>query len=82
MNGQRTGDTFIDGDSVEFTCDVKYSLIGSSIIRCLGGRWSSALPECKGMESKQPFVKYVKQPSSNNAEKALCDDPNECCKGS
>ncbi|XP_078348081.1 sushi, von Willebrand factor type A, EGF and pentraxin domain-containing protein 1-like isoform X8 [Oculina patagonica] len=46
-NGRSIGDRFIEGVSVEFTCHENYSLIGSSIIRCLGGRWSSSLPECK-----------------------------------
>ena len=58
-NGQRKGDTFIDGDSIEFTCDENYSLIGSSIIRCLGGKWSSALPHCKGTKLEQlPFSSH------------------------
>ncbi|XP_022793899.1 sushi, von Willebrand factor type A, EGF and pentraxin domain-containing protein 1-like, partial [Stylophora pistillata] len=47
LNGKRKGSTFIDGDTVEFLCDENFSLVGSSISRCLGGRWSSAFPECK-----------------------------------
>jgi len=59
VNGQRKGDTFIDGDSVEFTCDENFSLIGSSIIRCLEGKWSSALPHCKGTKLEQlPFSSH------------------------
>lgn len=47
VNGKRKGKSFVDGDTVEFTCDENFSLSGSSISRCLGGRWSVALPECK-----------------------------------
>ncbi|XP_073244344.1 sushi, von Willebrand factor type A, EGF and pentraxin domain-containing protein 1-like isoform X3 [Porites lutea] len=47
QNGRRRGNTFIDGDSVEFSCDANYTLIGSSVIRCIKGVWSSTVPTCK-----------------------------------
>ncbi|CAH3021429.1 unnamed protein product, partial [Porites evermanni] len=47
QNGRRRQNTFIDGDSVEFFCDVNYTLIGSSVIRCIKGVWSSSVPTCK-----------------------------------
>ncbi|XP_015755086.1 PREDICTED: sushi, von Willebrand factor type A, EGF and pentraxin domain-containing protein 1-like isoform X4 [Acropora digitifera] len=49
-NGNRKGiGNFIDGDTIEFSCNRNYSLFGSSISRCLNGRWSSALPKCKAV---------------------------------
>ena len=49
-NGNRKGiGNFMDGDTIEFSCSRNYSLFGSSISRCLKGRWSSALPQCKGI---------------------------------
>ncbi|CAH3175599.1 unnamed protein product [Porites lobata] len=47
QNGRRRENTFIDGDSVEFSCDANYTLIGSSVIRCIKGVWSSTVPTCK-----------------------------------
>ncbi|KAM7451141.1 hypothetical protein ABFA07_001207 [Porites harrisoni] len=49
QNGRRRENTFIDGDSVEFSCDANYTLIGSSVIRCIKGVWSSTVPTCKAM---------------------------------
>ncbi|XP_068695178.1 sushi, von Willebrand factor type A, EGF and pentraxin domain-containing protein 1-like isoform X1 [Montipora foliosa] len=46
-NGNRRGSNFIDGDSAEFYCNENFTLFGSSISRCLNGRWSSPLPQCK-----------------------------------
>ena len=81
VNGQRKGDTFIDGDSVEFICDVNYSLIGSSIIRCLGGKWSSALPQCKG-KTRTNFISvatlHLPPPQKKGRKKRWLDEPN-CC---
>ncbi|XP_044180207.1 sushi, von Willebrand factor type A, EGF and pentraxin domain-containing protein 1-like isoform X4 [Acropora millepora] len=49
-NGNRKGiGNFNDGDTIEFSCNRNYSLFGSSISRCLNGRWSSALPKCKAV---------------------------------
>ena len=48
LHGFRRGNTFIDGESVEYFCNRNYSLIGSPIIRCVEGRWSSLAPVCKG----------------------------------
>ena len=47
QHGARKGDNFEDGKTVKFTCNNRYSLVGSSTIECRGGIWSSALPQCK-----------------------------------
>lgn len=67
MNGKRKGKSFVDGDTVEFSCDENFSLSGSSISRCLGGRWSVALPECKGYKMLYHlFISYLMLNYSDN----------------
>nr|XP_054751328.1 uncharacterized protein LOC129257098 isoform X2 [Lytechinus pictus] len=44
-NGAQSG-TYSNGDIVTFTCDATYTLVGASIITCLGGPWSNNVPEC------------------------------------
>jgi len=61
-NGIRRGNTFIDGDSVEYFCNRNYSLIGSSVIRCVEGIWSSVAPVCKGMKQVGNLLEKVRHP--------------------
>ena len=46
-NGTRTGDNFGHGQTVSFTCNNGYTLIGSKSMVCRNGVWSSSLPQCK-----------------------------------
>ncbi|XP_044173272.1 uncharacterized protein LOC114977789 [Acropora millepora] len=41
------GNSFLDGDEVQFSCIANYDLFGSQRIRCVGRRWSTSIPECK-----------------------------------
>lgn len=81
-NGRRIGDRFINGVSVEFTCHENYSLIGSSTIRCLGGRWSSTLPECKGIKLKQHPFERTRSPSPTPLTKRKIQPKQKTCKAS
>ena len=62
-NGIRRGNTFIDGDSVKYFCNRNYSLIGSSVIRCVKGKWSSAVPICKGMKQVESLLEKPRRRS-------------------
>ena len=47
LNGSRTGDNFEQGETVSFSCNRGYTLIGRKVIRCHKRVWSSSLPQCK-----------------------------------
>lgn len=47
QHGAKIGNNFEDGSTVRFICDVGYTLIGSKIIECREGIWSSSAPRCK-----------------------------------
>ena len=42
------GNSFLDGDEVQFSCVANYDLFGSQRSRCVGQRWNTRIPECKG----------------------------------
>ena len=42
------GNSFLDGDEVQFSCIANYDLFGSQKSRCVGRRWNTGIPECKG----------------------------------
>ena len=42
------GNSFLDGDEVQFSCVANYDLFGSQISQCVGQRWNTGIPECKG----------------------------------
>lgn len=46
-NGARKGDNFEHGQTVSFTCNNGYTLIGNNSMQCQEGVWSSSLPQCK-----------------------------------
>ncbi|KAJ7383519.1 hypothetical protein OS493_027685 [Desmophyllum pertusum] len=41
------GEKLIHGSSVEYACDVSYTLTGSNILHCDDGSWSTSVPSCK-----------------------------------
>ncbi|XP_015754992.1 PREDICTED: sushi, von Willebrand factor type A, EGF and pentraxin domain-containing protein 1-like isoform X2 [Acropora digitifera] len=41
------GNSFLDGDELQFSCIANYDLFGSQRIRCVGRRWNTGIPECK-----------------------------------
>ncbi|XP_015754423.1 PREDICTED: sushi, von Willebrand factor type A, EGF and pentraxin domain-containing protein 1-like [Acropora digitifera] len=41
------GNSFLDGDEVQFSCIANYDLFGSQRSRCVGRRWNTGIPECK-----------------------------------
>jgi len=51
-NGARTGDNFEHGQTVSFTCNNGYTLIGRKSMDCRKGVWSSSLPQCKSKLTK------------------------------
>jgi len=42
------GNSFLDGDEVQFSCVANYDLFGSQRSRCNGQKWNTSTPECKG----------------------------------
>ena len=47
-NGTITGSTFTFPNTVTYTCNVGFNLIGNRSRRCLsGGQWSGGLPTCQ-----------------------------------
>jgi len=42
------GNSFLDGDEVKFSCVANYDLFGSQRSRCVGQKWNTGIPECKG----------------------------------
>ncbi|XP_066304995.1 CUB and sushi domain-containing protein 1-like [Branchiostoma lanceolatum] len=52
VHGQRQGDSFQPGDTVSFSCDVGYNLVGTATLTCVPGtvyeyQWDYELPICK-----------------------------------
>ena len=45
--GERKGNSFDHGKTLNFTCNVGYTLVGDKIIKCREGIWSAQLPLCK-----------------------------------
>ena len=43
---------FIDGDEVRFSCNRNFDLFGSATLRCVGKKWNSKEPVCKGEFAK------------------------------
>ncbi|XP_068726391.1 sushi, von Willebrand factor type A, EGF and pentraxin domain-containing protein 1-like [Montipora capricornis] len=42
------GNSFLDGDEVQFSCiGNRYDLFGNQIMRCVGRKWNSRIPQCK-----------------------------------
>ncbi|XP_067016849.1 sushi, von Willebrand factor type A, EGF and pentraxin domain-containing protein 1-like isoform X1 [Acropora muricata] len=41
------GNSFLDGDEVQFSCVANYDLFGSQRSRCIGQKWNTRVPECK-----------------------------------
>ncbi|XP_067016838.1 sushi, von Willebrand factor type A, EGF and pentraxin domain-containing protein 1-like isoform X2 [Acropora muricata] len=41
------GNSFLDGDEVQFSCVANYDLFGSQRSRCNGQKWNTSIPECK-----------------------------------
>ncbi|XP_067016854.1 CUB and sushi domain-containing protein 1-like isoform X2 [Acropora muricata] len=41
------GNSFLDGDEVQFSCVANYDLFGSQKSRCNGQKWNTSIPECK-----------------------------------
>ena len=49
VHGSISGTTFGHGGHVTFSCDDGFRLLGSTLIVCDNGRWSAAIPKCKGI---------------------------------
>lgn len=39
---------FLDGEEVTFSCENNHDLFGKARLRCVGKKWDSSVPECKG----------------------------------
>ena len=49
-NGTKVGTDYNEGSSVNFTCDIGYTLMGEQEITCnANGTWTSATPTCQGL---------------------------------
>lgn len=56
-NGQRTGNSFTYSSQLSYSCDVGYTLMGSTDIVCLStGQWSDAVPTCSIVNCGDPGV--------------------------
>ena len=55
QNGQRIGTSFGDGKHLQFSCSSGYWLVGSQLIVCNEGKWSSDIPTCKGTGADPGF---------------------------
>ena len=42
------GNSFLDGDEVKFSCAANHDLFGSQRSQCVGQKWNTRIPECKG----------------------------------
>jgi len=53
--------------AVEFRCNGKFRLVGSSRLECIDGRWNGKLPFCESKCSLQNigFIKILKAKMSN-----------------
>ncbi|XP_070546215.1 CUB and sushi domain-containing protein 2-like [Ptychodera flava] len=45
-NGQRQGSTFAHRDTVTYTCDTDYHLVGEGTLTCYDGDWDNDKPTC------------------------------------
>lgn len=48
QNGVRHGNEFTHSKRISFTCLPGYKLTGSASAVCINGKWSAAVPRCKG----------------------------------
>ena len=48
-HGSHDGSDFRNGENVTYSCNPKYVLEGSAIIRCKDGRWLGQIPVCRGI---------------------------------
>ena len=46
-HGERKGNSFDHGKTLNFSCNVGYTLVGDKIIDCREGIWSAQSPLCK-----------------------------------
>ena len=46
-HGERKGNSFDHGKTLNFSCNVGYTLVGDKIIECREGIWSAQSPLCK-----------------------------------
>ena len=49
-NGIITHATLKDGGEVEIICRTNFTMVGSSKLTCIKGKWSDGLPSCKGLQ--------------------------------
>nr|XP_033465702.1 sushi, von Willebrand factor type A, EGF and pentraxin domain-containing protein 1 isoform X2 [Epinephelus lanceolatus] len=55
LNGKVQEHNLITGRAVEFQCDKGYSLVGDSLVVCMGGNaWSSTFPTCQPRSCPAP----------------------------
>ncbi|XP_070546590.1 inactive serine protease PAMR1-like [Ptychodera flava] len=45
-NAQKQGDTFAHGDTVTYTCNANYHLVGEETLTCNDGEWDNEVPMC------------------------------------
>ncbi|XP_070532867.1 CUB and sushi domain-containing protein 1-like [Ptychodera flava] len=44
-NGYQTG-SFLDGGTLQFSCNSGYTLVGAAVVVCISGVWSTTIPTC------------------------------------
>ncbi|XP_070546526.1 uncharacterized protein [Ptychodera flava] len=49
-NAQKQGDTFAHNDTVTYTCNADYHLVGEGTLTCNDGQWDNEVPKCSGLE--------------------------------
>eukprot|EP00731_Ephydatia_muelleri_P030228 Em0021g751a len=80
-NGMRTGDSFLVGAVVQYSCSVGFNLVGSGSATCQrDGTWSAPLPTCA--KSSTPEVcKSGDQPFDSCQRQCQCVDGtlSNCC---
>ena len=59
VHGVIIQDRFDSGGIIEFACYSGFQLIGSSVLRCVGGQWNSTKPQCR--ISKCLFCSFIQQ---------------------
>ncbi|XP_070546585.1 uncharacterized protein [Ptychodera flava] len=47
-NAQKQGSTFEHNDTVTYTCNVDYDLVGEGTLTCNDGQWDNDVPKCSG----------------------------------
>ena len=71
MHGNKA--QFLDGEEVTFSCENNHDLFGKARLRCVGKKWDSSVPECKGEFVLESLLFVVTIKCDHIRELSICN---------